>query len=240
MCELACAMEVRRENNPKKRLLRIEAHFPAPEQVRDHYCTQCGECAAVCPLRPLPRGRRVILDESKCISCMACVEASMRRHDGPSGSEIPSKCILCGACVRMCPKGAIYDADTSEGEGGNMPGGYMGQILRLMSRTRRTSGPLDPAMARDYIGGRGFVQKILFDEVPVGADPLGPENKVVVAPGPCQECSCRPAKVQFGALSPATGIMGGANMGGHFSSEVKYAGYNAIIIEGMSAEPAWW
>ena len=66
-----------------------------------------------------------------------------------------------------------------------MPGGYMGQILRVdvTNKTHKVE-PLDPAMARDYIGGRGFVQKILFDEVPVGADPLGPENKVVVAPGP--------------------------------------------------------
>ncbi|MGB4338911.1 MAG: aldehyde ferredoxin oxidoreductase family protein [Bacillota bacterium] len=120
-----------------------------------------------------------------------------------------------------------------------MPGGYMGQILRVdvTNKTHKVE-PLDPAMARDYIGGRGFVQKILFDEVPVGADPLGPENKVVVAPGPLSGVFMPASgKVQFGALSPATGIMGDANMGGHFSSEVKYAGYDAIIIEGMSAEP---
>jgi len=117
VCELACAMEVRRENNPKKRLLRIEAHFPAPGKYEIHYCTQCGECAAVCPVEAITQEDGVyILDESKCISCMACVDYCpydvMMVHPG---SEIPSKCILCGACVRMCPKGAIYDADTSEG-----------------------------------------------------------------------------------------------------------------------------
>lgn len=120
-----------------------------------------------------------------------------------------------------------------------MKGGYMGSILRVnvTDGTNRIE-PLDPAMARDYIGGRGFVQKILYDEVPVGADPLGPENKVVCAPGPLSGVFMPASgKIQFGALSPATGIMGDANMGGHFSAEVKYAGYDAIIIEGMSDKP---
>jgi len=82
------------------------------------------------------------------------------------------------------------------------------------------------------------VQKILYDEVPVGADPLGPDNKVVMAPGPLSGVFMPASgKIQFGALSPATGIMGDANMGGHFSAEVKYAGYDAIIIEGMSDHP---
>ncbi len=124
-------------------------------------------------------------------------------------------------------------------EDDDMAGGYTGRILRV-NVTDNTSAkePLDPAMARDYIGGRGFVQKILFDEVPVGADPLGPDNKVVCAPGPLSGVFMPASgKIQFGALSPATGIMGDANMGGHFSAEVKYAGYDAIVIEGMSDRP---
>ncbi len=118
-------------------------------------------------------------------------------------------------------------------------GGYMGKILRVnLTHKSAKAEPLDPEMARDYIGGRGFVQKILYDEVPVGADPLGPDNKVVMAPGPLSGVFMPASgKIQFGALSPATGIMGDANMGGHFSAEVKYAGYDAIIIEGMSDHP---
>ncbi|MEA4884339.1 MAG: aldehyde ferredoxin oxidoreductase family protein [Clostridia bacterium] len=121
-----------------------------------------------------------------------------------------------------------------------MQGGYMGKILRV-NLTNRTSStqPTDPGMANDYIGGRGFVHKILYDEVPVGADPLGPENKVVIAPGPLSGVFMPASgKVQFGAKSPATGILGDANMGGHFSAEVKYAGYDAIVIEGMADRPS--
>ena len=64
VCELACAMEVRRENNPKQRLLRIEAHFPAPGKYEIHYCTQCGECAAVCPVEAITQEDGVHHDES--------------------------------------------------------------------------------------------------------------------------------------------------------------------------------
>lgn len=120
-----------------------------------------------------------------------------------------------------------------------MGGGYMGKILRVNLTNRSAKAePLDPKMAHDFVGGRGFVQKILYDEVPVGADPLGPDNKVVMAPGPLSGVFMPASgKIQFGALSPATGIMGDANMGGHFSAEIKYAGYDAIIIEGMSDHP---
>lgn len=121
-----------------------------------------------------------------------------------------------------------------------MRGGYMGKILRVnLTYGTAHSEPTDPEMARDFIGGRGFVQKILYDEVPVGADPLGPDNKVVVAPGPLSGVFMPSSgKVQFGAKSPATGIMGDANMGGHFAVEIKYAGYDAIILEGMGNRPS--
>ena len=117
--------------------------------------------------------------------------------------------------------------------------GYAGYILRvdLTSRTAKKE-KLDERLAKDYIGGRGFVDKVVFDEVPVGADPLGPLNKVAIAPGPMSGIFMPASgKVQFGALSPATGIIGDSNMGGHFGPEIKYAGYDMIILEGVSDAP---
>lgn len=117
--------------------------------------------------------------------------------------------------------------------------GYAGFILRidLSGRTSRTE-PLPDWLARDYVGGRGFVDKAIYDEVPVGADPFGPLNKVAIAPGPLTGIFLPASgKVQFGALSPATGIIGDSNMGGLFGPEIKYAGYDMIILEGVSDSP---
>ena len=68
---------------------------------------------------------------------------------------------------------------------------------------------------------------------PADCDPLGPENKLIYAPGPFTgttiPCASRMA---INAKSPATGAMGVATTGGHFPVEMKRAGYDVIIIEG--------
>ena len=95
-------------------------------------------------------------------------------------------------------------------------------------------------IARDFIGGSGFTVKYLSEEVPAGCDPLGPENKLVFAPGPFTGTSipCT-SRMAVGAKSPATGAMGVATTGGHFPVEMKRAGYDVIIIEGRADEPTY-
>jgi len=119
--------------------------------------------------------------------------------------------------------------------------GYAGCLLRVDPGTKTArKDPLDPGLAKDFLGGRGFVAKLLYDEVPPGTDPLGPENKVIIATGPLSGLflpAC--GKVAFGAKSPLTGGYGDSNMGGHFGPEVKYAGYDAIVIEGASPKPCY-
>jgi len=61
----------------------------------------------------------------------------------------------------------------------------MGKILRVnLSKGKITEEALDEDVARKFIGGKGLSAKILFDELKPGIDPLGPENKLVVAAGP--------------------------------------------------------
>ncbi len=119
-------------------------------------------------------------------------------------------------------------------------GGYAGHILRvdLAAGTHRVE-PLPVDWPDKYIGGRGFVARILYDEVPPGTDPLGPANKVVMAAGPLSGVflpGC--GKTHFGAKSPATGGYGDSNIGGHLSPELKQAGYDVLIVEGQAAEPS--
>ncbi|MDP3057899.1 MAG: aldehyde ferredoxin oxidoreductase N-terminal domain-containing protein, partial [bacterium] len=119
--------------------------------------------------------------------------------------------------------------------------GYAGSILRvnLTNKTYRKE-PLPMELADNYIGGRGFVAKLMWDEIPKGANPLGPENKVIIAPGPLTGVFLPGSgKLEFGAKSPASGGYGDSNIGGHISPEIKYAGYDAIIIEGEAKEPTY-
>jgi len=120
-------------------------------------------------------------------------------------------------------------------------GGYTGKILRINltdKRAREEDLPLE--IAKDYIGGAGFGIKYLYDEVPAGADPLGPDNKLIFASGPFSgttiPCASRMAVT---AKSPLTGAVGMALTGGYFPVELKFAGYDALILEGKATKPTY-
>ncbi|MBM4331775.1 MAG: aldehyde ferredoxin oxidoreductase family protein [Deltaproteobacteria bacterium] len=119
--------------------------------------------------------------------------------------------------------------------------GYGGKILRVnLTQKKIEKQGLDPDMAKEWIGGRGFIAKILYEEIPAGTDPLSPENKLVMATGPLSGTFWpSAAKIVFGAKSPLTGGYGDSNLGGLLMAELKYAGYDMIILEGASEEPLY-
>lgn len=120
-------------------------------------------------------------------------------------------------------------------------GGYTGKILRI-NLTDQTAKEADLSLeiAKDFIGGAGFGIKYLYDEVKAGTDPLSPENKLIFAPGPFSgttiPCASRMAVT---AKSPLTGAVGMALTGGYFPVELKFAGYDALIIEGKAEKPTY-
>jgi len=119
--------------------------------------------------------------------------------------------------------------------------GYAGRLLRVdLTSGRIWDEPLDEARARKYLGGRGLGARIIFDEVPRGADPLGPENRLVFAMGPLAGTSA-PGSGRFGVMakSPLTGVFGEAYTGGFFAHELKYAGYDGIVVQGKSDRPVY-
>ncbi len=119
--------------------------------------------------------------------------------------------------------------------------GYAGKILRINLSTKEIfKAPLPEKMCDEFIGGRGFVAKILYDELPPDTDPFGKNNLFIIATGPLSG-HFLPAsgKTHFGSKSPATGGYADSNMGGHFGPALKYAGYDMAVITGKAANPSY-
>jgi aldehyde:ferredoxin oxidoreductase len=95
-------------------------------------------------------------------------------------------------------------------------------------------------VAHEYIGARGMGVKIIFDEVDPKADALGPDNKLVFAPGPFTG-TFAPSAGRYNVItkSPLNGTIAASNSGGVFGPELKFAGYDALIVEGQSATPVY-
>lgn len=122
-----------------------------------------------------------------------------------------------------------------------MSKGYAGKVLRInVSDGSYRIEHLDMKLARQYIGGRGFNAVRLYKEVPAGTDPVGPDNKLMVATGPLVGTMFPTAsRFNVSARSPLTGIFGDTNAGGHFAPEMKFAGYDQIIVEGRAEKPSY-
>lgn len=118
--------------------------------------------------------------------------------------------------------------------------GYADQVLRIdLTSTSITKTPLPQDLIDKFIGGRGFVAKILHDELPKDINPLSPENLFIAASGPMSgHLLPSSGKTHFGCKSPATGGYGDSNMGGHFGPALKHAGYDMMILTGKAEKPS--
>jgi aldehyde:ferredoxin oxidoreductase len=119
--------------------------------------------------------------------------------------------------------------------------GYLGKILHVdLDHSRIWDEPLNEEYAREYVGGSGLAARYLYDLLDGQTDPLGPENPLFFLTGPLVGTSITSAgRYSVSARSPLTGIWGEANSGGFFGPELRYAGYDGVLIRGRSAEPVW-
>ena len=119
-------------------------------------------------------------------------------------------------------------------------GGYFGRILHIDLTTGESrTESFDDDFIENYIGGRGFAIKLLWDNLKKheSIDPLGPENMLVVAAGPLTGVYLPSSgKNSFASISPATGLFGDSSMGGGFGVELRQAGYDAMAIVGKADE----
>jgi len=114
--------------------------------------------------------------------------------------------------------------------------GWMGKILRVdLSSGDITVEPLEEELKAEFIGGRGINSKLLYSETGPSTEPLGADNRLIIGTSPLTGTMV-PTSGRFTvtAKSPLTSIHGDSNAGGEFGPELKYAGYDFLIIQGIS------
>lgn len=119
--------------------------------------------------------------------------------------------------------------------------GWIGEILRVnLSANKTVTQKLDENVAKNFLGGRGLGVKVLYDELKPETNPLGPENKIIFATGPVSG-TMAPTSGRYCvvAKSPLTGTVFDSHSGGYWGPELKFAGYDAIIIEGRAEAPVY-
>ncbi len=119
--------------------------------------------------------------------------------------------------------------------------GYMGKLLVVDLTTGKLKDePLDPNWSHDFVGGAGYAARYLYNELGPDTDPLGPDNTLMFMTGPLvgtRAPSC--GRHEVCALSPLTGIWGESNSGGFWGAELRFAGYDGIVVRGRSENPVW-
>lgn len=117
-------------------------------------------------------------------------------------------------------------------------GGYCGKLLVVdLSKGTSSTIELPEKIQQEYLGGKGLGAKLLFDQLKSKVDPLSPENVLMFLTGPATGTLIPCNRFCVVTKSPLTGTFLDSYCGGYFSQEVKFAGYDGLIIKGKSAKP---
>lgn len=117
--------------------------------------------------------------------------------------------------------------------------GWIGRCLRVnLTEGRHTVEELNPALLNTFLGGRGLGVAVFSQEVSPETEPLSPENKLVFSSGPLVGTGAvTGASCNVITKSSLTGTIACAKMRGHFGAEMKYSGFDMIIVEGKAETP---
>ncbi len=125
----------------------------------------------------------------------------------------------------------------------NKNGGFAGKVLRVDLSTGRFRIEDTKERYTDVLGGTGIGYKVFWEEVPPGTLPFDAANKIVFATGVLAgtgvPCNGRTAVTTLFPSCWPKPLIASGHMGGHFAAKLKYAGYDAIIIEGKAEHPVW-
>ncbi len=129
----------------------------------------------------------------------------------------------------------------------SVPKGYAGNVA-IIDLTRQEAQivptekfwreyDIDPRL---WLGGDGFITKILWKDFPEAIDPLGPENEIIIATGPWTATAAPWAgRAMLGHIDPETGGFSSGSFGWHYATSLKYAGFDIVIVRGKAEKPVY-
>ncbi len=118
---------------------------------------------------------------------------------------------------------------------------YASQVLFVDLTSGKVESRATPrSWLEDYIGGWGLAVRYFYDTVDPRTDPLAPENALVIMTGPmCGTLAPTSARTCLVSKSPHTGTLFESNVGGSFGPELKFAGYDGIVVTGRADRPVY-
>jgi aldehyde:ferredoxin oxidoreductase len=118
--------------------------------------------------------------------------------------------------------------------------GWTGVFLNVNLTNKTASAECyDADLALNFLGGRGFAAKTLWDHLKPGNDPLSPDNLLIFASGPLTGIGLpNSGKLVVASKSPLTGGYGDGNIGTLVAVHMRKAGYDAIILGGKAPKPS--
>ena len=122
------------------------------------------------------------------------------------------------------------------------PCGWTGQILRIDLSSGETSTVDTMRYVPDFVGGAGVAARLAWEELSPALDPFSPQNRLYIMAGPLTGTLASGAgRVEVLGVAPQQrpSIFSRSGMGGHWGAELKYAGYDGVIVQGEAAEPVY-
>lgn len=129
----------------------------------------------------------------------------------------------------------------------SIPNGYAGSVLIIQLEDKIVDiVPTDKFWVdygidpRFWLGGDGFITKILWEDISTPIDPLSPKNEIIIATGPWTATAAPQAgRAMLGCIDPETGGFGSGSFGWLYPAILKYAGFDIVIIRGKAKKPIY-
>ena len=122
-----------------------------------------------------------------------------------------------------------------------MPYGYTGKILHVdLTKSSLTIEDPPEAFYRKYMGGSAMGMYYILRDIPAGVDPLAPENVLTIMASVTTGTPISgQSRLNVNAKSPVGGAIGDSQSGGFFPAELKFAGFDGIVVKGRAGKPVY-